>query len=513
MKRSNPAPVVATLAAAWLPGAHRPVTIGVLVLSALCILVGATRTHAQQPEPWTPPLRLSEGIVNDSGAPANCMNPVLVADAQRQVHAFWTATLQEDGTVADTLYYSRWDGNAWSTPVDLFYLPGTGIGLPQAAVDAQGWIHLVWTGLGSAWYSRARTMEAGSPRAWTDPIEVNDEPASNAFVAVGPAVEGASDVHIVYCAIQEQGYVAYTRSSDGRQWSAPVQIARVEGCFARLAVDGRLVLHLVYADQPGVEAGTAAYYVRSDDSGKTWSKPRQFDVKDARFVGEYGPAYPNVVALGDEEIHVIWDGAPAGQRWHQWSSDGGDTWSQATQISAEHRGLTGPNPLAVDSAGTLHMVSMGWLDTPENPKGAFHTYWANGSWSRPLHIGVRTDWDAEGPTLAIGGGNMLLAAWWHRTGNAIEVWVSGLLADAPALTPAPWPTLVPRPTQPSPPLTAQPTAASSEGISVTATVAFPNPGVAPGVPASSSKVMLIAVVPVLLLIGVVTLLHGRRKGR
>ena len=43
----------------------------------------------------------------------------------------------------------------------------------------------------------------------------------------------------------------------------------------------------------------------------------------------------------------------------------------------------------------------------------------------------RLDWDAEGPSLAIAVGARLHAAWWNRSGDTVEVWVSSKTIGAP----------------------------------------------------------------------------------
>lgn len=407
-----------------------------------CLLLGlqAVPTYAQEPEPWTLPVQLSLGLVDASGQPLSSAFPTLVADPWGGVHAFWPESPRQQDTSQDgILMYSRWDGSAWSPPVDILYSKGRPMRLPIAALDSAGRVHLVWTvgAQGPVWYSSAPVSQAGSALAWDTPQQVSDLSATG----FGLAADATGRSHVVFCTGDEDDRCYYSSSSDGQTWTAVVAILNpCDDCVARVAIDGRGRIHAALGSQS--TGGQAMYYARSLDGGQTWLPALEFDRVDGRFGENYGPTYGTVVTLGADQVHFIWDGAPAGQRWYRWSSDGGETWSQPQQISPDHRGLTLPVAAAFDSAGTLHLVSMGWRDLPGRPSGAFHLFWQNGKWSLPQLIGPRSDWDAEYSALAITGGNRLVAAWTDKLGpkESFQIWASSLKVDAPTRPPQPEPT-------------------------------------------------------------------------
>jgi hypothetical protein len=82
-------------------------------------------------------------------------------------------------------------------------------------------------------------------------------------------------------------------------------------------------------------------------------------------------------------------------------------------------------------------LTLGWLDTNEFPNGPFYTYWKDGEWAPISRVTERSDWDAEGPSLAVVNGNQLLATWRHQEGSTNEAWASSLLVDAPLISPEP----------------------------------------------------------------------------
>jgi len=193
----------------------------------------------------------------------------------------------------------------------------------------------------------------------------------------------------------------------------------------------------VYSEQPASGPGIGVYYLRSNDAGDSWTELLQIDSGEAGYDDQYGPSWPNILAVGEDQVHIVWDGQPAGQRWHQWSNNSGTSWSKSEVINKLHRGLTEPNGLAVDSSGVVHLLTLGWLDTNEFPNGPFYTYWKDGEWAPISRVTERSDWDAEGPSLAVVNGNQLLATWRHQEGSTNEAWASSLLVDAPLISPEP----------------------------------------------------------------------------
>ena len=186
----------------------------------------------------------------------------------------------------------------------------------------------------------------------------------------------------------------------------------------------------------------ALYYSRSEDDGQSWTPVEELDRADERYNERYGPSYATVLTWGRDQVYVIWDAAPSGQRWHLWSSDGGRTWSLPVQISPYERGLTLPVATAFDSAGTLHIVSAGYSEQDGLPAGAVHFAWQSGRWSESQRISARADWKAEFAALAIAGGDHLVATWTDKAGpkGTAQIWASFLRVDAPAAAlPSPTP--------------------------------------------------------------------------
>lgn len=494
-------------------------TVRLIVLVGLVLAGGGVQiANAQPPEPWTAPEQLSAGLLDESGQPLSLSFPTMVADSNGTVHAFWTRLhREEDVTFDGLLFYSRWDGGAWLAPVDVLLSARTVIWRPQAAIDAAGRIHLVWTaGFGEPiWYSSVTAAEAGSARAWSEPQQVSGSRTSG----VGIAIDRQGRCHVVFCSGDQDDRCYYTASSDGVEWLSPsLVLAGCPDCDAHVAVDERGRLHAIFGSQ-GTD-GTVMYYSRSEDGGGHWQAALELDRAGDNYSENYGPSWGTVTTQGRDEVHVIWFGAPSGQRWHCWSKDGGVTWSQPQQISSDHRGLTLPVATAFDSAGTLHLVSMGRRETPVLLTGAFHITWRGGRWSEPSLIGSRSDWDAEYAAAVVAGGNRIVAAWTDKEGpkGTNQIWVSTLALDAPRLEaqgvePSTLPSVTPTVEQEN----AQPTpSAAGTEASPTPTSLSPLQG-AGGSGAGSAQrgwlVYLVGVLPPLILVVLTLLVRGARQRR
>jgi hypothetical protein len=490
-----------------------------------CLLMGmwVSSARAQGERIWTTPVLLSQDIGGSSGIPVKSSYPVLVASEWGGAYAFWSTTFDDKATIGDTLFYSFWDGTTWSTPVDVLYTPEKLIWIPQVAVDSTGWLHLTWTDnpLGHVWYAHAPAAEAASVSAWSPPIQVTDDLASGLSIAID-----ADDVmHLVYCAGGRYGGVYHISSTDGERWSQPVfvgelgdSIVEYPECRSGQAVDDRGRLHVVWGQSLALK--TPIYYARSEDGGLSWTPPLEVDRKDEKYSEEYGPGRPSILAIGPDEVHLVWFGAPAGQRWHRWSADGGHTWSPAEQMFADLRGFMEPPAMAVDSSGTLHLVSMGWLETEERPFGAFYTHWRDGRWSPLVLIdsGIervsptvqRSEGGGEFADLAITQGNKLNAVWEI---GLTEIWASSLRTYAPTVLSGPRPVSQASPTlQVIGSVTAAATPTEIRATSVAMVAATFTPlDITSEDQYSSVQAILFSVLPVALLVSLVIVVQSRRR--
>jgi len=440
--------------------------------------------------------------------------PAIVTDMAGNVHVMWSQTMSGDPELygGDTLFYARWDGEVWSWPVDVLVSPrGAGAQFQDLAVTPDGTLHVVWaTFMGSSelMYAHAPACCADHPKNWSQPVSLG----MPVLATVALVADDRGRLHAAF-ASSETGNIVYRRSDDGGvTWPVWVDILGETqqdddyAIYPRLAVDGRGRVHLVWTVEPW--PGRLAMYARSDDGGDTWSESQVIDsVHYGHYDADCGPTLIDVETFGEDEVHLIWDGAPTVERNHVWSFDGGNTWSAPTLLFPEIHGSgrSGWNDMVVDSAGKLHAVALGQ---------PLYASWSGGAWSPSTPLGqgretpgFETNGYAEWMRIALSLGNQLHVVWVDMKGGGLifPVWyVHGEEMSAPAVTAQALPTVMPTlalaaaPTVVPSPITesVKPTVRVQPDLdnnSLPDNKALPNP----------AEPLLIGLIPALLIVGIV----------
>jgi hypothetical protein len=417
-----------------------PIWILFAVVSVCLSGLAGTKVSAQTDQGgWSQPFILFEGNGSIDA-------PVVTADPSGLVHIAWRYTEQPEsetgqGRNMELLYYTQWKAGAWTTPVDI--VAAAAARAPSLTVDAQGFLHLLWHGDGGLLkYSSARAGEAVSANAWTRPLDVEVTNIHGQILA-----DGSGKIYMVYPGLGNSGpYLQYS-TDNGQNWSFPVLISRASRAdasvdYVRVAVSETGVIHVVWTEfqLPGGWPPLGVFYARSTDGGSSWSLP-------VEIAGD-GYDQINVTTVGENEIHVAWNGmVGVGGRYHRWSTNGGITWSNVDTITQEG-GTEGAPQLVVDSAGTVHLL------TTYNAC-AWYSSWNENRWNDLECIAspeARASNYIEQPALAVSEGNRLHAVFWD---NRQRLWYTTKQTNAPFVAPAPFPTEATM-------ITATPTSAMSE---------------------------------------------------
>jgi len=460
-----------------------------------------TTITAQSDVLWSEPIQLSELEV-DAWAPA------IAADKAGNVHVVWSQTMTDrvEGGEGDTLFYARWDGEGWSWPVDVLVSPrGAGAEFPDLAVTPDGTLHAVWGTGGTSsqlMYAHAPACCADHPKNWSQPVSLGmPVNLTTALVA-----DDRGRLHAAFASL-ETGNIVYRRSDDGGAtwpvWADIIgEMHRDDEYTAspRLAVDGRGRVHAVWTVLPW--AGRLVMYARSDDGGDVWNELQVIDSADREDYEEgYGPILIDIEVHGEDEVHLMWDGAPTVERNHVWSFDGGDTWAGPDLLFPEFSrvGRSGWNDMVVDSTGTLHAVALGPL----------YDIWPGGDpfSSTPIGQGRETE-GAEWLRIALSLGNQLHVVWQDKgSGQPYPVWyVTGEIVEAPAVAAQPLPISMPTPI-PTPTTSAHLATESATPIRPTRPVldnALPSRTIDP------VNVVLVGVIPALLIVSLVIVFSTRQ---
>jgi hypothetical protein len=427
----------------WL----RIALLGGLLVALTSGVVGAQSGAAE----WSVPIDVTQPSRNQHG-----VFPKLLCDRFNNTHLIFGSLPSID--TPSEIYYRTDASGVWSAPIDVLAVPErVAIRFDAVISPKSDTLHLIWLNQwinGALRYSQVPLAQAADPRAWSPPVTLasqisNANNTGNATLAI----DNDGVIHLVYGTYDETGRqlaVQHMKTTDdGQSWSEPVTLYSTEASQpsdigARVAVDGRGRLHVAITTRTQ-EYGLASElgYVQSSDGGQTWSQYQLISDVATSFQGLSTLA---VYTFGDDEVHLTWHDP---RRLHQWSYDGGQTWQGPVQMIELGAAFGGPNALAKDSAGVLHMVTA-------TGDGVFTASFDGQQWGIPERIDSRPI-DPHGQELVVCQGNQLHVAYYDRTGNG-SVWYSTRRINTPHLDRQP----IPPPVAPPSPQLITPIGISTE---------------------------------------------------
>lgn len=439
--------------------------------------VGALELAFAPPLPWSEPVRLSQEGVG-AGWPA------VALDAQGNAHVVWSQPSTGSGP-GTALLYARQDGatGRWSRAAEVV-LGASGEEMarqPALVADAQGLLHLVWSGgdQGQVFYSRAKVSEATGSGGWSSPRPLSPPGLSGSWPQIAMDVAGC--LYVVYAVPLNEGRGIYlTRSDDGGEtWSEPEAVfdAAAEGWgmvghpVLAMASDRTLHVAWVRGALPETWPPQGIYYARSDDGGSSWAEPWE--------VAGAGYDWPRL-ALAEERVHLLYTGAGGGDVWHRWSYAGGSGWRTATRVSG--LGQAG-SPLGVvaDAGGALHLVGVG-----AGGGALLYSTWDGERWGSAELLSLRLDVEA---------GLGVAAATWLQSGRlavALRVLEAGESGEETSVLLYTERTISPAGVPPAPTISPSPTPVATQGPTLQPTaVPSPTPDLTGGPePSGSSQLPL-----------------------
>jgi len=386
--------------------------------------------------------------------------PDIAADATGRVHVIWSSFIPG----YDAVMYSSVDQDGtWSQPTDIIALPSTGAATrPTIFFGAVGTVHLVGRNDTIMHYYRVPYHDLNAPAHWPVARVIQSGGAYFSRLIVGRdgivhfiATENLQVQECLTC------YALLYRQSrdDGRSWTSPVVISPVgRGAIKPQMIESRSgSLHVVW--DAGRGGGLAQFtgdaqvsYTASRDGGKTWSDAVEFSGSSGGFVGGSG----RFIAIGEDGVGrliLAWLKLPDDVPQYQISGDDGLTWSAPAPLPgvigtwklADSRLDT--YSMATDSAGNVHLVLVGRLDSTATLPSLLHMVWNGTGWSDPEVIYSQEGTTPVWPRIAVGLGNQLHVAWFTTNNVATEsenadyrVWYSRSVAAAPATAAAQYPT-------------------------------------------------------------------------
>lgn len=321
-------------------------------------LVSEQSTEPEQIENG-PVVRVWQPAVEIARSSTGVGSPLIVTAPDHSMHAIWS---QPDATggnsMTGALYYSGWNGERWSRPVEILRSPQGMVMHPSAAIDASGRLHVVWSGgvSGEIYYSWASADKAFTSKEWS-PARRLPLPRQ-AGLWPNLVIEPNGRFSLVYTIpYNEQRGIYLIQSVDGGlTWSEPVVVfdgvaAGWEGVAQPelgYTADGQLHLLWMRLPLPETRGPLGLFYSRSADGGRSWSPPESLADSPA---GSY-----DLISFGLNTLHRFWQEVESDRLIlkHQVSYNSGATWGEVSILS-NAGGQSGPVSLSIDPAGQIHV--------------------------------------------------------------------------------------------------------------------------------------------------------------
>lgn len=437
-----------------------------------------------------------------SNTPTASTYPCIAADMAGNIHVLWSEDIDgksqnllhnPDGSpvldsrgnqinaltdTGNTLYYTRWNGQKWLKPIDVQFNSSGVIQYPQAVVDRNGILHVVWVATEGQQahlsYSQVAVDRAEKAFEWSEPT-VLAESVLFAYYPEDIASDSSGGLHVIYSQTgAESGTYVVNSSDGGKTWSSPVELYRTfianssEGGVSntRLVTDGKDRLYATWSRYGSDGNGKGVYFSQSVDLGRTWSRPLEVAVWQP---GWYEVDWLSTGVAGND-IHLVWEGSSSvAALFERVSHDGGLTWDEPRQILPKLVGENGFADLVTDSAGILHMLVVKRGDAGSLTNGIWYTRWQDDHWQDPVLLSVsdtglyahmdqlsasalqdelRGSLTGNGlryQRAAIVNGNQLFVTVVNEWDG--DIWSSHVMLTAPSIKPQTYPRLQVEPTQ------------------------------------------------------------------
>jgi hypothetical protein len=396
-----------------------------------------------------------------------CWFPQMTSDMDGKVHAIWGGWQGKGdpgGQSVNTIYYSQFDGNYWTTPADILVAPAEsgGISTGEIIASKDGGLYIPWMSGGYLYVSYAPIESASDARFWKSTridvgrgisIAADDENGLIYVLYVGTKRNLADDAYIYtinFTSIDEN-LTAF--SEPFTVWELPNE----DGILAlgNMIVDQNQNIHATWTESTVLDEwlGKAIWYASiSPDSGS---------VGDVQLISEKqnpkdpNRAFPYIIECSNRMMLLFWSngvGSTVG-RYFTVSSNDGRTWGKVQNIFAgELSGLTGNPGMVCSGDDRVEVVTAAYNGQDYNTGVRYSTYkFPFNIWQNYQSIEIR-DHPGEHPAITITNGNTLHLIW-NDYKNAAIMYTSqkldtpytkpvGIIKKTPTQTPVATRTLV-----------------------------------------------------------------------
>ena len=260
------------------------------LVDTLCIPINIFMIIALLIFCWTQPIEIPGSDSGDA--------PCIAVDKNNRIHVVWVNVIDE--VEHCHAFYSCYDGDSWSTPVDITPNAVQANNL-SITTDTFGHPHITWTDFVA--YAGELYYTSYNGTTWVGPVRMPDiMPYTNALGTSRILCDSRNRIHLVWSSVYDASIenieVFYTRL-EGDTWWHPVKISDDPqySAIPDMALDKNLNLHVVWMDYTGTFG--VKYSVGTGDS---WSTPVLLpDPTDGQ------SCEPTIAVDTNNTPHVVWE--------------------------------------------------------------------------------------------------------------------------------------------------------------------------------------------------------------
>ena len=294
------------------------------LLTILLAFLLAAHAHAG----WTPPVRIS-----DEGY---SLGPGIAANGNTLHVVYWTWS----GTARSYYLRSQDGGIVWEAPYRLGDPLIQGSDSSPIIRNRGDTVLTIWLQNmpGGGQYNLGFRRSTNGGEGWE---EVTYILSSNTYELQKHVFSiGESDLFLIFSHLAQQEIaVKFNKSTDlGESWSEPTEVFRTQetGRFDMVARGD--TIHFMWIGRFNYDDRWETYYIKSEDSGETWSYNMALSTLDDR-----GSLWPSISVNDDGDLVACWMDfkySPyfmTGDIFVRYSYDAGESWTEEDHLTSHHR--------------------------------------------------------------------------------------------------------------------------------------------------------------------------------
>lgn len=358
-------------------------TLIITIFFVLYLLAGVSSALASNMDNFFPQQRIP-GYQNDT------LNPILITDPSRTVHAFTSQWLSVDGSSSvRVIMYNKWIlHQGWTKPIDILISPlKNDARILDAVLDTAGFVHLIFWGgdntQANIYISNAPISKSDQAQAWSTPVLVaeNAQDPQDGLIYI--------DNHnnlVVLFAGGSNGKGLYITSStnQGVIWSKPQLLARPqsgENSIFNLNADTQVGgwVHVIWVEYNLLGQGRRVFYLNYSGTDNHWGVPKNLAAADSG-LGTMTAA----IAVNNNRIFVMYNMVP--KITMRYSDDHGETWSNPSALFQKFIGANGTISMVNDDNNQMHMFFAQRIPGDPDIHGMWHSVYTNELWTPPDQV-------------------------------------------------------------------------------------------------------------------------------